>query len=244
LADQSVRKKDSLMQLEGSVALVTGANRGLGRAIAHALVEAGAAKVYAGARDPRSVTDPGVVPVALDVTDHAQVAALARELTDVNLVVNNAGIGSLAFPLTADLDQARRELDVNYLGTLAVAQAFAPVLAANGGGALVNVLSVVSFVNSPHLSTYSASKSAQWSITNGLRVALREQGTLVTGVHVGYIDTDLTDGIDADKHRPADVAAAILDGVRAGEEEILVDEFTRSVKAALSQDPRVLYPVA
>ena len=232
------------MHVEGAVALVTGANRGLGRAIARALVEAGAAKVYAGARDPRSVTDPDVVPVALDVTDVAQIARVAEELTDVDLVVNNAGIGSLAFPLDADLEQARRELDVNYLGTLAVSQAFAPVLAANGGGALVNVLSVVSFVNAQHLTTYSASKAAQWSITNGLRVALREQGTLVTGVHVGYIDTDLTQALEGDKHAPEDVARIIIDGVRAGEEEILVDDFSRAVKAGLSAEPRVLYPVA
>jgi len=232
------------MNIEGAVALVSGANRGLGQAIARALVEAGAARVYAGARDPQTVTDPGVIPVALDVTDAAQVAARAAELTDVSIVVNNAGIGSVAFPLTADLEQARRELDVNYLGTLAVSQAFAPVLAANGGGALVNVLSVVSFVNAQHLTTYSASKAAQWSITNGLRVALREQGTLVTGVHVGYIDTDLTRGLDDAKHAPEDVARAIVDGVRAGDEEILVDDFSRTVKAGLSADPRVLYPVA
>jgi NAD(P)-dependent dehydrogenase (short-subunit alcohol dehydrogenase family) len=229
------------MQIEGSVALVTGANRGLGHAIARALVEGGAAKVYAAARDPQTVTDPGLVPVALDVTDHAQVAAVAAELTDVDLVVNNAGVASVAFALTADLEQARRELEVNYLGTLAVAQAFAPVLKANGGGALVNVLSVVSFVSQAHLTTYSASKAAQWSITNALRVALREQGTLVTGVHVGYIDTDLAAGIDAEKHAPADVAAAILDGVRNGAEEVLVDELSRTVKAALPDDQRLLY---
>jgi NAD(P)-dependent dehydrogenase (short-subunit alcohol dehydrogenase family) len=229
------------MQIEGAVALVTGANRGIGQAIARALVEAGAAKVYAGARDPETVTDPDVVAVGLDVTDTAQIARVAEQLTDVDLVVNNAGIGSAAFPLTADLDQARRELEVNYLGTLAVSQAFAAVLQANGGGALVNVLSVVSFINSPQLSTYSASKAAQWSITNGLRIALRDQGTLVSGVHVGFVDTDLTNGLEGEKHAPADVARIILDGVLAGDEEILVDELSRNVKAALSDDQRLLY---
>src|SRR4051794_39018218 len=145
------------MQVEGAVALVTGANRGLGRAFARALVEAGAAKVYAGARDPESVTDPDVIPVALDVTDHARVEALAEELGDVTIVINNAGIGRAATAIGGDdLADHRAEFEVNYFGTLAVARAFAPVLARNGGGALVNMLSALSFVAFPHLGNYSA----------------------------------------------------------------------------------------
>jgi len=230
------------MQIEGSVALVTGANRGIGRAIATALAQGGAATVYAGARDPATVADPGLTPVRLDVTDPTQIADAARRLTDVDLVVNNAGAGAVAFPLDADLDEARRLLEVNYLGPLAVAQAFAPVLATNGGGALVNVLSIVSFVASPLLSTYSASKAAAWSITNALRVQLRAQGTLVSGVHVGFVDTDLTAGLEVDKQPAGAVAEAILDGIAAGAEEILVDEASRTVKAGLSDDLRLLYP--
>ncbi len=230
------------MQLEGLTALVTGANRGIGAAFARALVEAGAAKVYAGARDPESVTDPDVVPVRLDVTDEASVRALADELGDVGLVINNAGVGSPALPLDIDLERARWEFDVNYYGTLRVAQAFAPVLAKNGGGALVNMLSVVSWIAMPHLANYSATKSAAWSLTNGLRQQLREQGTRVVGVHVGYVDTDLTAGLQGDKIHVSQVADALIAGLRAGDEEVLVDELSATVKAGLSAPLSALYP--
>lgn len=230
------------MQLEGITALVTGANRGIGAAFARALVEAGAAKVYAGARDPESVTDPGVVAVKLDVTDDASVRALAEELGDVQLVINNAGVGAPSLPLDIDLEKARWEFDVNYYGTLRVAQAFAPVLAKNGGGALVNMLSVVSFISMPHLANYSATKAAAWSLTNGLRQQLREQDTLVVGVHVGYVDTDLTAGLEGDKIHVSQVSDALIAGLRAGDEEVLVDEISANVKAGLSSPLSVLYP--
>jgi NAD(P)-dependent dehydrogenase (short-subunit alcohol dehydrogenase family) len=230
------------MQLEGLTALVTGANRGIGAAFARALVEAGAAKVYAGARDPESVTDPGVVPVRLDVTDDASVRALAEELGDVQLVINNAGVGSPAQPLDIDLERARWEFDVNYYGTLRVAQAFAPVLARNGGGALVNMLSVVSWIAMPHLANYSATKAAAWSLTNGLRQQLREQGTRVVGVHVGYVDTDLTAGLQGDKIHVSQVADALVAGLRADHDEVLVDEISANVKAGLSAPLSALYP--
>ena len=160
------------MKIEGSVALVTGANRGIGRAIAGELLARGATKVYAGVRDPSTVTDDRLVPVALDVTDADQVARAAQQLDDVQIVVNNAGIGGGSTPLGADLDAARAELEVNYLGLVSVTQAFAPVLAAHGGGAFVNVLSVVSWAASPSLTTYSASKAAAWSFTNAARIEL------------------------------------------------------------------------
>lgn len=216
------------MELHGAVALVTGANRGLGKAYAEALVAAGA-KVYAGARDPQTVTSEGVIPVPLDVTDAAQVAAAAAELTDVNLVVNNAGVGSLATPLTADLDEARRLMDVNYIGLLRVSQAFAPQLA---GGALVNVLSVASFRPLLSLSIYSATKAAAWSITTALREELAD--TLVVGVHAGFIDTDLAAAVPADdKIPPSQVVDATLEALRAGETEVLADDVSRLAKAAL-----------
>jgi NAD(P)-dependent dehydrogenase (short-subunit alcohol dehydrogenase family) len=230
------------MKIEGSTALVTGANRGIGKALAEELLTRGAAKVYAGVRDARSVTDPRLVPVELDVTDAEQVAAVARELTDVDIVVNNAGVGSAATPLRATLDDARAELEVNYLGLISTTQAFAPTLAANGGGAFVNVLSVASWVGTPILATYAASKSAAWGWTNAARVELKRQGTQVLGVHVGFVDTDLTAGLDVDKIAPATVATSVIDALEAGESEVLVDDFSRSVKAALHDDLNLIYP--
>jgi NAD(P)-dependent dehydrogenase (short-subunit alcohol dehydrogenase family) len=230
------------MEIHGSTALVTGANRGIGRAFADDLLRRGAAEVYAGARDPASVGGDGLVPVALDVTHDDQVAAAARELGDVDLVVNNAGVGSTGAPTTASLDEARLQLEVNYLGLLRVSSAFAPVLAANGGGALVNMLSIASWRSGTLLSTYSASKAAAWSITNALRLELAAQGTQVVGVHVGFVDTDLTTGLEGPKVSAEEVARAAFDGLERGEVEVLVDDNTRAVKAALSGDLRALYP--
>jgi NAD(P)-dependent dehydrogenase (short-subunit alcohol dehydrogenase family) len=232
------------MQIEGTVALVTGANRGIGRAFVDALLDRGAREVYAGVRDPATVTtaDPRVLPVRLDVSDAGRVAAVAGELGDVQLLVNNAGIAHPGTPATASLEAARAELEVNYLGLVAMTQAFAPVLAVNGGGAFVNVLSVASWVGSPLLSTYAASKAAAWSFSNSARIELGRQGTQVVGVHVGYVDTDLTAGLDVEKIEPAAVAGSALDAVEAGEPEAVVDEVSRQVKAGLSDDHRLLYP--
>jgi NAD(P)-dependent dehydrogenase (short-subunit alcohol dehydrogenase family) len=221
------------MKIENSVALVTGANRGIGLALTRQLLARGAKQVYAAARDPRSVTLPGVIPLQLDVTDPAQVAAAAREAADATLVINNAGIASVTSLLAADaLATLQRELATNALGLLEVSRAFAPQLA--HGGALVNILSVVSWINGGGLATYGVSKAAAWSITNALRNELRAQETLVAGVHVGFVDTDLTRGIDAPKNDVDAVAAAIVDGIAAGSEEIIVDDFSRQVKASLS----------
>jgi NAD(P)-dependent dehydrogenase (short-subunit alcohol dehydrogenase family) len=233
------------VNIQGTTALVTGANRGIGQAFVDALIARGAAKVYAAARNPDSITtdDPRVVPIALDVTDGARVAELPGETADVQLVINNAGIASSGSPLSADLDAARAELEVNYLGLAAVTQAFAPVLDANGGGAYVNVLSVASWVGNPPLATYSASKAAAWNFTNSARVALKAQGTHVVGVHVGYVDTDLTAGLDAPKLDPADVASAALDALEAGASEVAVDEISQYVKANLADDHTQIYPM-
>jgi NAD(P)-dependent dehydrogenase (short-subunit alcohol dehydrogenase family) len=235
---------EAVMKIEGAVVLVTGANRGIGRAISAALLDRGAAKVYAAVRDVTTVPteDPRLVPVQLDVTDTAQVRSVAAALDDVEIVVNNAGIGRPATPLTATIDNARAEIEVNYLPLLATTQAFAPVLAANGGGAFVNVLSVASWVGFPSLATYSASKSAAWSFTNSARVELKHQGTQVVGVHVGFVDTDLTAGLDIDKIPPATVADAALDALEAGASEAVVDELSRTVKAGLHDDQQLLYP--
>jgi NAD(P)-dependent dehydrogenase (short-subunit alcohol dehydrogenase family) len=230
------------VQIQGTTALVTGANRGIGKAFTDALLERGAARVYAAARDVATITDPRVVPIQLDVTDFDRVAAVARELDDVELVVNNAGVGHTGFPLEASLENARAQLETNYLSLIASIQAFAPVLARNGGGAFINMLSVVSWIASPRLATYSASKSAAWSFTNAARIELKQQDTQVVAVHVGFVDTDLTAGLDAPKVPAAAVANAALDALQAGEPEAVVDDVSRAVKAGLSDDQNTLYP--
>jgi NAD(P)-dependent dehydrogenase (short-subunit alcohol dehydrogenase family) len=224
------------MQLKDSVVFVTGANRGLGLAFAQAALAAGARKVYAAARDPASVTLPGVVPIPLDVGHAGQVAAAVRDCGDVTLLVNNAGIsmGSSFLASPDAIAAARAEFEVNFFGPWALASAFAPVLKANGGGAIVNVLSALSWVSFPSVATYSASKSAAWSLTNGLRNELRAQGTQVVALHVGYMDTDMTRGLDAPKSSPADVARVTLEGVEAGAFEVLADDISKQIKQSLS----------
>jgi NAD(P)-dependent dehydrogenase (short-subunit alcohol dehydrogenase family) len=225
------------MKVSGSIALVTGAGRGLGRVFARELVSRHAAKVYGAARDPAAVTEPGVTPIRLDVTDPRRVAEVARECADVTLLVNNAGVMTRQPFLGApDTDGARLEMETNYFGTLSMCRAFAPVLGGNGGGAIVNMLSVVSFFTNPFNGSYAATKAAEWSLTNGIRVELAYQGTLVVGVHAGFIDTDMTEGIDVPKISPESVARQVLDAVEADQVEVLADERARSVKASLPHD--------
>jgi NAD(P)-dependent dehydrogenase (short-subunit alcohol dehydrogenase family) len=223
------------VQIAGAVALVTGANRGIGRALAGALLAAGASKVYAAARDPAMVTDPGLSPVRLDVTRAEEVAAAAASCGEVAILVNNAGIARFA-PLieAADTSAAREEMETNYFGTLAMCRAFAPVLAGNGGGAIVNILSVVSWINVPMQGSYSASKAAAWSLTNGIRTELRAQGTTVIGVHPGYVETDMTAHVAGPKSRPEDIAARVVEALAAGTEEVLPDVRSRELRAMLS----------
>jgi len=227
------------MKIEGSVVLVTGANRGLGLAYARAALAAGARKVYAAARDPASITLEGVVPIALDVTNAGQVAAAARECSDVTLLINNAGIsrGGSLLGASANFDEARAEFETNFFGPWAMARAFAPVLKATGGGAVVNVLSALSWLSLPGAAGYSASKSAAWSLSNGLRNELREQGTLVTSVHVAFMDTDMARKFPGDKIAPEDVARQTLAAVEAGEPEVLADATTRGLKQGLVAQP-------
>ena len=226
--------------IDQSTVLVTGANRGLGRAFAEALVAAGAT-VYAGARDPGTVTTAGATAVRLDVTDPASVAEAAARLGDVTVVINNAGIGRGGSVLTGEsLDGFREELETNVIGPLNVTRAFAPVLAGNGGGAVVNILSVLSWMTSPAVGGYSASKAAAWSLTNLTRGELREQGTLVVGVHVGYMDTDMAAHVDAPKLAPADLVRQVVEALEKGEDEVLGDETSRFVKSVLSGPPAQL----
>jgi len=231
------------MQINGATALVTGANRGLGQVYARELVSRGAAKVYGAARNPAAVTEPGVTPVALDITDPGRVAQVAGECADVSLLVNNAGVLKYSTFIGApDLAAARAEMEVNYFGTLSMCRAFAPVVAANGGGAIVNMLSVTSFYTNPLDASYGASKAAAWSLTNGIRVELAHNGTLVVGVHAGFIDTDMAALTDAPKVSPESVAQQVFDAVEAGQIEVLADDRSRFVKASLSRDPELIYP--
>ncbi|MBL8276016.1 MAG: SDR family oxidoreductase [Pelomonas sp.] len=229
------------MNIHGSIALVTGANRGLGAAFARVLLANGAAKVYAAARDPSSVKQAGVVPVQLDVTKPDQVAALARDLRDVTLVVNNAGVfepGPLLAPQSADA--LMRQMEVNALGPLRVVQAFAPVLAANGGSAVINMLSVLSWLTLANVSgTYSASKAAAWALSNGLRQELKAQGTELLSVHAGFIDTDMASGVQMPKTSPDDVARIALEALQAGQSEVLVDDISRQVRQGFSASPAI-----
>jgi len=230
------------MKIQGSAVLVTGANRGIGLAFTQELLARGA-KVYGGARNPKSITLPGVIPVELDVTDPAETTAAAKRLTDVSIVINNAGVGHVGGFLSDDSEAvAQRMLDTNYFGIIRVTKAFAPVLKANGGGALLNVLSVASWVNNGFLAAYAASKSAAWSLTNSLRHELAGQNTHVLALHMGFVDTDLVRGLDRPKAKPEDIVRQALDGLEAGADEVTGDEWTRAVKAGLSAEEASYLP--
>ena len=228
------------MRIAGSTSLVTGAGRGLGAVLVDALLARGAATVYAAARDPRSVAhqDPRVVPLLLDVTDPATVRAATERAGDVDLLINNAGVAGNGSLLTSDPERARLEMETNFWGPVSVLRAFAPVLARNGGGAVVNVLSALSWLTAPFTASYSASKAAAWSFTGSARAELRAQGTQVVGVHLGYMDTDMVAGLDVPKIAPEDVARQLLDAVESGSaEEVLADMPARQAKVALSGEP-------
>ena len=228
------------MKLDNATVLITGANRGIGLAFAQAALARGARKVYAGARDPRSVTLPGVTPIRLDVNSPADIAAAVETARDVTLVINNAGIAQFS-GLLADGAEAslRQQLETNVFGVLRVSSAFAPVLAANGGGALLNVASIASWITGPSLAVYAVSKSAAWSLSNGLRNELRGQKTQVLTRHMGFVDPDMTQAIEMPKATPEAIVARAFDALEAGAEEVLADELTQQVKLGLSAQPGV-----
>lgn len=233
--------EEDIMEIKGSVALVTGANRGIGRRYVDALLERGAAKVYAAVRNPDQADIPGAELLRVDITDPLAVAQLAEQATDVTLLVNNAGIATSTSLITGDMATVHREMDTHFFGTLSVVRAFAPVLARNGGGAIVNVLSALSWFSYLGSNPYAVAKAAEWSMTNGVRLELASQNTMVQGVHLGAADTDIMAGYDGPKIDPADVPRASLDGLERGEIEVLVDDWSRMIKATLAKDPSEFY---
>lgn len=229
------------MDIANQIALVTGANRGIGAQFVEELLERGVKKVYATGRRPELITAPGVEVLRLDLLDHYSVAAAARAASDVTLLINNAGIGTSTPLVTGEMSEIRRQMDTHFWGTLDVIREFSPVLATNGGGSIVNILSALSWFVSPGNGAYAAAKSAEWSLTNAVRLDLAGQGTFVQGVHLGAADTDIMAGYDGPMIAPRDVARASLDGLTSGSIEVLVDDTAAMVKVSLASDPITLY---
>jgi NAD(P)-dependent dehydrogenase (short-subunit alcohol dehydrogenase family) len=229
-------------RIEGAVALVTGANRGIGRALTEALLTRGVRKVYATARNPealRALRDERLVSLRLDVTDVDQIRAVAEAASDVELLFSNAGVAlARGIADSAILDQARREMEVNYFGPLELLHRLAPTLARNGGGAVVNIGSTAGLTNLPFIPTYSASKAALHSLTQAARILLGPQGTSVFGVYPGPVDTDMTREVAVPKASPRDVAFAILDGIEAGQEDIFPDPFAVDFGRQFGSSPK------
>ncbi len=232
--------------LKGAVALVTGANRGIGAAFVSGLLDAGAQRVYAAARNPLTLaalvqSDARVVPITLDITDDTSVQEAATRLGDVNLVVNNAGIlrgGRLI--AAADLSAARQEMEVNYFGLLRMSRAFAPILASHGGGTLINVLSILARMANPAGGGYSASKAAALSLTQAVRAELQAQGTRVIGVLPGFVDTEMAEGVTAPKIQPSEVVRATFDALQADQDDVYPGDQATQIAAWLLQDPKAV----
>ncbi len=236
------------MKILNSIALVTGANRGIGKAYVHALIKKGAKKVYAAMRDvdtfKKSYSEDlekykdVIQLISLDITDEKQIGSALKQAGDVDVLINNAGVANYAGLIGADnLDSARYEMEVNYFGTLAMIRAFAPVLKKNGGGAIANVNSVASLASFPVLGSYSASKAALYSLTQGVRAELAQQGTHVLGVYPGPIDTDMAKDFPVDKSSPEETAMGTLQAIEEGVEDIFIDVFAQQFQKDFEASP-------
>lgn len=225
-------------------ALVTGANRGIGRALLDELLARGARRVYATVRDAESrdrlAKIDRVVPLAMDVTDQQQIQAAVEAAGDVKLLINNAGVASFGGGMDSPFEQIRHDMETNYFGTLSVTRAFAPVIERNGGGAIVNFLTVIALASMPGLGGYSASKAASYSMTQTLRAQLADRGITVHGVFPGPVDTDMIRAVEIPKTSPRDVAIATLDGVEAGREDIFPDPMSAEAFGMWQKDPKAL----
>jgi len=232
------------MNIKNAVALVTGSNRGIGKALVEALIEAGARKIYASARDIAALDFNGgnteIVPLQLDITDRDRIPEIASEAKDITLLFNSAGVLDFGDILDVPLDHIKRNFDTNFYGTLAVSRSFAPVIEANGGGAIVNTLTLLSLASMPGLAAYNASKAAAWSMTLSLRASLADRNIDVHGVFPGAVDTDMLDGVEMPKTSPADVAQAIINGVIEGQEDIFPDPMSVEVYGAWSKDHKAV----
>ncbi len=232
------------MEIRNSVALVTGSNRGMGKALVKALADAGAKKIYASARDITQLDfkngQTEIVPLQLDVTDHHSIHEAASQAKDVSLLFNNAGVLDFGDILDVPIDHIKRNLDINFFGALGVSRTFAPVIIENGGGAIVNTLTLLSLASMPGMAAYNASKAAAWSMTLSLRASLADKNIRVHGVFPGAVDTDMLDGVEMPKTKPADVAQAIINGVNEDHEDIFPDPMSIEVYGAWRKDHKAV----
>ncbi|WP_149096048.1 SDR family oxidoreductase [Paenibacillus terrae] len=229
------------MIISEQVAFVTGANRGFGRHLALELLSRGA-KVYAGARNPETIDIPGVTPVKLDITNPHEVAAAAMIAQDVTVLINNAGSSTGASLLDGDPEKIDLEFNTHFFGTLSMVREFAPIIEKNGGGSILNILSGLSWFSSGTLGAYTAAKAAEWALTNDLRLNLYPRNVRVAGLHVGFMETDMTANVDMPKSNPADIAKTAIDGIESDSFEIIADEVSRQVQAGLAGGVAALYP--
>jgi NAD(P)-dependent dehydrogenase (short-subunit alcohol dehydrogenase family) len=229
------------MKISEQVAFVTGANRGFGRHLALELLSRGA-KVYAGARNPESIDIPGVIPVKLDITNPQEVAAAALVAKDVTLLINNAGSSTGASLIDGELDKIHLEFNTHFFGTLSMVRSFAPILAKNGGGSILNILSALSWVSSGTIGAYTAAKAAEWALTNDLRLNLYHQNVRVAGLHVGFMETDLTSSLEVPKSNPEDIAKIAIDGLESDSFEIIADDVSRKIQRNLAGGVSAIYP--
>ncbi|QIZ08323.1 SDR family oxidoreductase [Priestia megaterium] len=229
------------MKISEQVAFVTGANRGFGRHLALELLSRGA-KVYAGARNPESIDIPGVIPVKLDITNPQEVAAAAMVAKDVTLLINNAGSSTGASLIDGDLDKIHLEFNTHFFGTLSMVRTFAPILANNGGGSILNILSALSWVSSGTVGAYTAAKAAEWALTNDLRLNLYPQNVRVAGLHVGFMETDMTSSLEVPKSNPEDIAKIAIDGLESDSFEIVADDVSRKIQRDFAGGVSAIYP--